>query len=96
MAPPATALAAVFHGPGDLRLEEVVVPSPGPGELLIRITACGLCTGEIMDWYLARKAPVPLGHEPVGVVVEAGPGTAFRPGERVFVHHHAPCMSCRA
>jgi len=77
-------------------LEEVVVPPPGPGELLIRITACGLCTGEIMDWYLARKAPVPLGHEPVGVVVEAGLGAAFRPGERVFVHHHAPCMSCRA
>lgn len=96
MAPPVTALAAVFHGPGDLRLEQVEVPQPGPGELLIRITACGLCTGEIMDWYLARKAPVPLGHEPVGVVVEAGPGAAFRPGERVFVHHHAPCMSCRA
>jgi len=96
MGPPATALAAVFYGPGDLRLEEVAVPQPGPGELLIRITACGLCTGEIMDWYIARKAPVPLGHEPVGVVVEAGSGTAFRPGERVFVHHHAPCMSCRA
>lgn len=95
-APPVNALAAIFHGPGDLRLEEVVVPPPGPGELLIRITACGLCTGEIMDWYLARKAPVPLGHEPVGVVVEAGPGAEFRPGERVFVHHHAPCMSCRA
>lgn len=95
-APTATALAAVFHGPGELRLEEVEVLPPGPGELLIRITACGLCTGEIMDWYVARKAPVPLGHEPVGVVVEAGSGTAFRAGERVFVHHHAPCMSCRA
>ncbi len=93
---PNVALAAICHGPGDLRLEEVEVPPPGPGELLLRISACGLCTGEIMDWYLARKAPVPLGHEPVGVVLEAGPGAAFSPGERVFVHHHAPCMACRA
>ncbi|MGH2405196.1 MAG: alcohol dehydrogenase catalytic domain-containing protein, partial [bacterium] len=66
------------------------------GEILLRITACGLCPGEVMDWYMARKAPVPLGHEPVGEVVEVGPGAPFRAGERVFVHHHAPCLNCRA
>lgn len=93
---PVTTRAAVFHAPGDLRLEDVPLAPPGPGELLLRITACGLCTGETMDWYMARKAPVPLGHEPVGEVVEAGPGAPFRPGDRVFVHHHAPCLTCRA
>ncbi len=93
---PATARAVIFHGPGDLRLEEVPLPPVGRGEMLVRITACGLCPGEVMDWYMARKAPVPLGHEPVGEVVEAGDGVAFRPGDRVFVHHHAPCLDCRA
>lgn len=96
VARPVTARAAVFHGPGDLRLEDVPLPPPGPGELLLRVTACGLCPGEIMDWYLARRAPHPLGHEAVGVVVDAGPGTTIGPGERVFVHHHAPCLACRA
>jgi len=85
----------LFHAPGDLRAEEVALPAPGPGELLLRITACGLCPGEVMDWYIARKAPAPMGHEAVGVVVERGHGAPFEVGERVFVHHHAPCLMCR-
>ena len=63
--------------------------------MLIRVNACGLCPGEIMDWYMMRKAPVPLGHEPVGEVIDVTDGVAFRPGDRVFVHHHAPCLACR-
>jgi L-iditol 2-dehydrogenase len=90
------AQAVVFHSPGDLRLEEIPLSPPGSGEVLLRITACGLCPGEVMDWYLARKAPVVLGHEAVGEVVEAGPGAPYRPGDRVFVHHHAPCLVCRS
>jgi len=93
---PAVTRAAVFHGPDDLRLEEVPLPPLRAGEMLLRIRACGLCPGEVMDWYLARKAPVPLGHEPVGEVVEVTDGVAFRPGDRVFVHHHASCLTCRA
>src|SRR5688572_25157871 len=93
---PVIAQALVFRAQDDLRLEDVPIAAPGPGELLLRITACGLCPGEVMDWYMARKAPVPLGHEAVGEVVEAGSGADFRPGERVFVHHHAPCLDCRA
>ena len=92
---PTTATAAIYCAPGDLRLEEVPLPPLGEGEMLVRITACGLCPGEVMDWYMARKAPVPLGHEPVGEVVEVSDGVAFRPGERVFMHHHAPCLTCR-
>ena len=92
---PTTTTAAVYYAPGDLRIEEVPLPPLGRGEMLVRIRACGLCPGEVMDWYMARKAPVPLGHEPVGEVVEAADGVSFRPGDRVFVHHHAPCLTCR-
>ncbi|MDR7555954.1 MAG: alcohol dehydrogenase catalytic domain-containing protein [Armatimonadota bacterium] len=93
---PTTTRAVVWRAPDDLRLEELPLPTLGPGDVLLRITACGLCPGETMDWYMARKAPVVLGHEAVGVVVEAGPDAAFAPGTRLFVHHHAPCLACAA
>jgi len=80
---------------GDIRLEQSPRPEPGLNDILIRVTACGICSGDIMPWYIRRKAPLVLGHEPVGVVAEAGRAVReFRPGERVFVHHHAPCFAC--
>lgn len=82
---------------GDIRIEQEARPEIGPAEILVRTRACGICTGDIMPWYLRRKAPLVLGHEPVGIVEEAGHDTSgFRPGERVFVHHHAPCFQCHA
>ncbi|MDR7483118.1 MAG: alcohol dehydrogenase catalytic domain-containing protein [Armatimonadota bacterium] len=93
---PGTTQAVVWHAPGDLRLEDLPLPALGPGDALLRITACGLCPGETMDWYMARRAPAVLGHEAVGVVVETGPGAACAPGTRLFVHHHAPCLVCAA
>ena len=72
-------------------------PAPGPDEILVRARACGICSGDIMPWYIRRKAPLVLGHEPVGVVEEVGAAVReFRRGERVFVHHHAPCFECAA
>jgi L-iditol 2-dehydrogenase len=63
----------------------------------VRVSKCGICSGDIMPWYIRRKAPLVLGHEPVGVVEEVGTAVReFRPGERVFVHHHAPCFDCAA
>lgn len=91
---PATTQAVVWHGPDDVRLEDLPLPALGPGDALLRITACGLCPGETMDWYMARRAPHVLGHEAVGVVVDTGPGAACAPGARLFVHHHAPCLVC--
>ena len=82
---------------GDIRIEQDARPEIGPAEILVRTRACGICTGDIMPWYLRRKAPLVLGHEPVGVVEEVGhDATGFRLGERVFVHHHAPCFQCHA
>jgi L-iditol 2-dehydrogenase len=80
---------------GDIRVEEMLRPEIGADDILVRATACGICSGDIMPWYIRRKAPLVLGHEPVGIVEEVGASVRdFRPGERVFVHHHAPCFSC--
>jgi L-iditol 2-dehydrogenase len=82
---------------GDIRIEEAARPEVGPGDILVRARACGICSGDIMPWYIRRKAPLVLGHEPVGVVEETGADVRdFRPGDRVFVHHHAPCFECAA
>jgi len=54
--------------------------------------ACGICGSDLMDWYQAPRAPVVLGHEPVGEIVD-GDGL-FPAGQRVFVHHHVPCGEC--
>jgi L-iditol 2-dehydrogenase len=85
---------AVYHGGGRIALEERPDPVAGPGELVVRVRACGLCGSDLMTWYQDPRAPVVLGHEPAGEVVEAGPGAPVAVGERVFVHHHVPCMVC--
>ena len=85
---------AVYYSLEDIRLEDMDVPKIGPGELLVEMKACGICGSDLMEWYLEDRAPLVLGHEPSGVVVEAGEGTNFSPGDRVFVHHHVACMSC--
>ncbi|HZP46471.1 MAG TPA: alcohol dehydrogenase catalytic domain-containing protein [Candidatus Binataceae bacterium] len=82
---------------GDVRIEEQARPEIGPEDLLVRTLACGICSGDIMPWYIRRKAPLVFGHEPVGIVEEVGSAVRdFRPGDRVFVHHHAPCFRCVA
>ena len=86
---------ARYYDRDDIRLEDVAVPEIGPGELLVRVKACGLCGSDLMEWYVREKAPAVLGHEPVGVVTEIGQGVeAFEVGDRVFVHHHVPCFTC--
>ena len=80
---------------GDIRVEEATRPEVGPDDILVRASACGICSGDIMPWYIRRKAPLVLGHEPVGVVAETGKSVrGFKPGDRVYVHHHAPCFKC--
>jgi len=87
---------AVYYSNQDIRIEEVEVPKIGAGELLIRTEACGICGTDVLEWYRKKRAPVVLGHEATGVVVEVGEGvTAYKPGDRVFVSHHVPCGICR-
>ncbi len=84
----------MYHGAGRIELVDLPRPEAGPGELVVRVRACGLCGSDLMEWYQDPRAPVVLGHEPVGVVVSAGAGASIAVGTRVFVHHHVPCMNC--
>ena len=88
---------ARLYDVGDVRVEESERPEVGESDILIRVSACGICSGDIMPWYMKRKAPLVFGHEPVGVVERAGASVrGFKEGDRVFVHHHAPCFQCAA
>lgn len=87
---------AMYYNNLDVRLEESPVPSIGPGELLVRVMASGICGTDVMEWYRLKKAPLVLGHEIAGEVVSVGEGIRdYRPGDRVFVSHHVPCNRCR-
>ncbi|MBD3322250.1 MAG: alcohol dehydrogenase catalytic domain-containing protein [Chitinivibrionales bacterium] len=61
----------------------------------MKVVACGLCGSDLMEWYRIKRAPLVLGHEPSGEIVETGKNIArFRKGNRVFVTHHVPCDEC--
>jgi L-iditol 2-dehydrogenase len=96
MSVPAAMRAAVYRRNDDVRIEEMPVPRPGPGEFLMRTRASGICGSDVMEWYRAKRAPCVLGHEVAGEVAELGPGVeGWRKGDRVFVSHHVPCNRCR-
>jgi L-iditol 2-dehydrogenase len=86
---------AMYYNNRDVRLEEMPVPPIGPGELLVKVLASGICGSDVMEWYRTKKAPRVLGHEITGEIVETGGRVkGFRPGDRVFVSHHVPCNTC--
>ena len=86
---------AMYYRNDDVRLEEVPAPEIGPGELLVRIEASGICGSDVMEWYRVKKAPLVLGHEIGGRVVEVGEGVdRFAVGDRVTATHHVPCNTC--
>lgn len=80
------------------RFEVCQAPRPrlrADDEIVLRTLACGICSGDLMPWYLAKKVGTVLGHEPIGRAVEVGSAVRHvRPGDLVFVHHHAPCLNC--
>ncbi len=87
---------AMYYNNHDVRLEEMAVPEIGPGELLLRVEAGGLCGSDVMEWYRIQRAPTVLGHEVSGQVVQTGSGVErYREGDRLVVTHHVPCNACR-
>lgn len=79
--------AAILHRPGQFVIEERDMPVPGPDQLLVRTTACGVCTGEVEMWE-GRNAnlqyPIFIGHEASGMVVSTGEAvTGFKQGDHV-------------
>ena len=91
--------ANVFHGVNDFRVEEVPRPRAGPGSAVIRVTLTTICG---TDLHIVRgeypvKPGLVIGHEPVGVIHELGPGvTGYNVGDRVLVGAITPCGQCRA
>jgi len=88
--------AALYYNNQDIRCVDRPTPPIGPGEILVRVLASGICGSDVMEWYRIKKAPLVLGHEIAGVVESVSEGvTRFRPGDRVVVSHHVPCNTCR-
>jgi L-iditol 2-dehydrogenase len=86
---------AMYYTNQDIRIEEMPTPAIGPGELLVRVEASGVCGSDVMEWYRIHKAPLVLGHEIAGEVVEVGEGvTHYKVGDRVSASHHVPCNTC--
>jgi L-iditol 2-dehydrogenase len=89
--------AVTIREDGEPALEELPVPSAGPGEIGLALLASGLCGTDLFK--LANRSASPgtvLGHEIVGRVVEVGAGVdGFRAGDRVVVPHHLACGRCR-
>ena len=91
--------AALYHGPGDVRLEDVAEPDPGPGDVKIRTLHNGLCGTDLHQYFVGPMSPAPLptivGHEFSGEVVEVGRDvTKVAVGDVVAVEPLWPCGGC--
>jgi L-iditol 2-dehydrogenase len=93
---PDTMKAAVYQGNGSVSILSVPSPQIGPGELLVRVEACGICHTDLKKIeYDLLPAPRIYGHETAGLVVAVGEGVdRFRVGDRVIAFHHIPCLNC--
>ena len=91
--------AALYYGPGDIRLEDVPEPDPGPGEVKVRSLHNGLCGTDLHQFYVGPMGPTPppivVGHEFSGEIVELGDGvTGLSVGDLVAVEPLWPCGAC--
>ncbi len=92
--------ASIFHGPNQpLRIEDWRVPAIAPNEVLVKVAACGVCHTDLhyIDHGVPtfKKPPLILGHEPSGVIAQAGSGVKnFKEGDRVLLPAVLTCGSC--
>ena len=87
---------AMYYNNRDVRIEEMPRPKIASNELLFKVMACGICGSDVLEWYRVKKAPLVLGHEACGEIIEVGSEIKkYKPGDRVFVSHHVPCNKCR-
>ena len=91
---------ALFYGARDVRVEEIPVPEPGPGEALVRIHTALTCATDLKTFNrgghkMIPSLPSPFGHEFAGVIERLGPGvTGLAEGTRVACANSAPCNEC--
>jgi L-iditol 2-dehydrogenase len=87
---------SLWYDNRDIRVQEAPRPEPGPGEVLLKVMACGICGSDIVEWYRLPRAPLVQGHELGARVEKVGPGVAdFKPGDRVMAAPKVPCLECR-
>ena len=87
----------MYYSNSDVRVEEQAIPVVGDGDILIKVMASGICGSDLLEWYRIKRAPVVLGHELAGEIVEVGAHVeGFSAGDRVFATHHVPCDECPA
>jgi len=85
----------MWYNNRDVRVEEMPTPRIGDGELLVRVEASGICGSDVMEWYRLDRAPLVLGHEIGGQIVDTGNGVErYQEGERISAAHHVPCNTC--
>ena len=87
--------AARLAAPGTLALDDAPDPHPSDGEVVVELAACGVCGTDLEKLRGNYQTLGKIGHEPVGTVLEVGPGVpGLSAGDHVFVHHHVPCLAC--
>jgi len=87
---------ALYYNNNDIRVVEQPVPKIKSNEVLVKVKACGICGTDLLEWYRLNRAPLVLGHEIAGEVVEVGSEVKnVKVGQRVAVAHHVPCNNCR-
>lgn len=86
---------ARLTAPGEVGLVDLPEPRPGPGEVVVELAACGVCGTDLEKLRGNYQATGRIGHEPVGTVRAVGEAVeGLVEGQRVFVHHHVPCLTC--
>lgn len=89
-----------LHGPRDLRIEDVPLARPGPGDVVVRLGAGGICGSDLHYYHdggygsVRVREPIVMGHEAAGTVAEVGDGVALTVGTRVALNPSRPCGSC--
>ncbi len=92
-----TMRAVVYHGPMDVRVEQVAVPVCGDGALLVKVDACAVCGSDMKAYKSGNprmRPPIVMGHEFAGVIVENRAGAGFDVGERVVMATSVACGEC--
>ncbi len=85
----------MYYNNRDVRIEEMPKPKIGTDEILVKVIASGICGSDVLEWYRIKKAPIVLGHEIAGEIVEVGANVdKYKISQRVFVSHHVPCNTC--
>ncbi|HOP85540.1 MAG TPA: alcohol dehydrogenase catalytic domain-containing protein [Syntrophorhabdaceae bacterium] len=88
-------LVGMYYNNKKVEVEELPIPEIGDNDILIKVIASGICGSDVLEWYRIKKAPLVLGHEVAGEIVETGKNIRhLKEGDRVFSTHHVPCEEC--